>query len=187
MSMRDYKFTLAAGQERSLNVQGNWFHVLDAVGTVGIRFDEGVLIERSQGQGGSRSYSRVLVSSPIAQTVILSLGVGQETDARASFTGTVNTTIEPSNTILPKAEVTIAAGATVILAAANANRKELRLGVKSSEANGVYIGNVSVGALTPGGYIEEGSVEYVGTEAAVYGYNAGAVSIEVNVLDLERP
>ena len=187
MSMRDYKFTLAAGQERSLNVEGDWFHVLAATGTIQIRFDEGVQIDRSEGQGGSRSYKRVNVQSSTAQTVVLSLGYGQETDARSTVNATINTTIEPSNTILPKAEVTIAAGATVILAAANANRKELRLGVKSSEANGVYIGNASVGAATPGGYIEEGSVEYVGTEAAVYGYNAGAVSIDVNVLDLERP
>lgn len=186
MSMRDYKFTLAAGQERSLNVQGNWFHVLDALGTVGIRFDEGVLIERSQGQGGSRSYTRVLVSSPIAQTVVLSLGVGQETDSRASVNAVINTTISPSNIITPKALISIAGGASVMLVAANANRKELRIGVKSSEANGVYIGNASVGAVSPGGYIEAGVTDYIQTESAVYAYNPGAVSVDVNVLDMER-
>lgn len=187
MSMRDYKFTLAAGQERSLNVQGNWFHVLQATGTVKIRFDDGVQIDRGEGQGGSRSYQKVSVYSSIAQTVVLSLGVGMETDSRATVNATINTTIEPTDTLTPRAEVSIGAGATVLLAAANANRKELRLGIKSTEANGVYIGNVGVGAVTPGGYIEEGSIEYVGTEAAVYGYNPGAAAVVVNVLELERP
>lgn len=186
-SMRDYKFTLLAGQERDLNVEGDWFHVLDANGTIGIRFDQGVRIERQEGQGGSRLYEKVSVYSSTAQTVTLSLGYGQETDARASINATINTTIEPSDTLNPLAEVSIGAGATVLLSAANANRKELRIGVKSSEANGVYIGDIGTGAVTPGGYIEEGSVEYVGTEAAVYGYNSGAGSIDVNVLELERP
>lgn len=187
MSMRDYKFTLAAGQERSLNVEGDWFHVLEADGTIKIRFDDGVQINRGQGQGGSRSYKRVNVQSSTAQTVTLSLGYGVETDARATVDATINTTIAPSNTINPKAEVTIGAGATVLLINANVNRKELRIGVKSSEANGVYIGDNTVGAAAPGGYVEEGAIEYIATESAVYGYNAGATSIVVNVLELERP
>lgn len=186
-SMRDYKFTLAAGQERDLNVEGDWFHVLEASGVIGIKFDQGVRIDRSEGQGGSRLYEKVSVYSPIAQTVTLSLGYGQETDARATVNATINTTIAPTDTVTPFAEVTILAGATTLLAAANANRKELRIGVKSTEANGVYIGNIGVGAVTQGGYIEEGSVEYVGSEAAIYGYNPGAGSITVNVLSLERP
>jgi len=185
--MRDYKFTLGAGEERDLNVLGDWFHVLSASGTIGIRFDQGVRIDRNEGQGGARTYERVSVYSPIAQTVTLSLGFGEETDARATVNATINTTIAPTDTVTPFAEVTILAGATTLLAAANANRKELRIGVKSTEANGVYIGNIAVGAVTQGGYIEEGSVEYVGSEAAIYGYNPGGSSIAVNVLSLERP
>lgn len=185
-AMRDYKFTLEANVPRSLNVQGNWFHVLDADGVVKVQFDDGVFIDRSQGQGGSRSYARVSVQSPTAQTVVLSLGFGQETDARASVNATINTTIAPTDVITPLAEVTIAAGATTLLANANAIRKELRVGVKSTEPAGIYIGNASVGATTQGGYIEEGSTEYVNTEAAIYGYNASSQSVTVNLLDMGR-
>lgn len=184
--LRDYKLALDAGIPQTLNVQGDYYHVLVATSDVTIKFDEGAALTRSVGQGGEQDYSRVTIVSTVNQSVVVSLGYGSLSDSRSNVSATINTTIAPSNKLNPKAEIVIGAGATVLLAAANANRKELRIGVKSTEANGVYIGDISAGAATPGGYIEEGSVEYVNCEAAVYGYNAGAGAITVNVLDLER-
>ncbi len=114
----------------------------------------------------------------------LSLGSGEITDS--AVYGNVNAAVEPSDTLTPSAEVAINAGETKLLISATADRKEVRIGVKSIEANGVYIGNASVGAGTEGGYIEEGSVEYIASNSAVYGYNPGAGSINVNVLELRK-
>lgn len=185
--LKDYPFVLGAGAEVDLNVQGDYFQVISASGDIGLRFDEAAMITRAQGMGGSAEYSRVSVYSPIAQTVVVSLGYGIATDSRASLSATVNTTVEPATQNIPLAEVSVGAGSTVLLAAANADQKELRVGVKSTEANGVYIGDVTVGAAIQGGYIEEGCVDYVATEAALYGYNPGAAAISVNVLSLRKP
>lgn len=185
MSMRDYKFTLAAGQERSLNVQGNWFHVLDAVGVVGIRFDEGSLIERSQGQGGSRTYSRVLVSSPIAQTVTLSLGVGRETDARATVNANISTTIEGGNDNAHKPNVTVTAGNAVQLLPANNNRKSIRVSLASTEAGSIMLGKSGITANN-GGLLEVGDTDYIDTEGALYAFNPNADDVVVWVMEINR-
>lgn len=184
--MRDYTFTLTAGQELERNIPGNWFHVIDSDSDIQIRFDDGDTITRSEGMGGSAEYEKVTIISAAAQTVKVSLGYGFVTDGRATVNESINTTIEPSNSSQGKAEVVVGAGLTVALVGANINRKELRVGIKSTEANGVYVGDSGIGAAKQGGYIEEGSVDYIAIESALYAYNAGAGSITVNLMELER-
>ena len=131
-------------------------------------------------------YNTVKVKSTIAQTVVVVLGFGEFWDNRASANFTVNATVEPANTITPLAEVAVPAGGSAQLAAANGNRKELRVGIKADQPGGVYLGDVNVGALTPGGFIEEGGTDYITTESAVYAYNAGSDPVVVHVVSLER-
>jgi uracil-DNA glycosylase family 4 len=119
-------------------------------------------------------------------SVVVVLGFGEFWDNRASANFTVNATVEPANTITPLAEVAVPAGGSAQLAAANGNRKELRVGIKADQPGGVYLGDVNVGALTPGGFIEEGGTDYITTESAVYAYNAGSDPVVVHVVSLER-
>jgi len=134
--------------------------------------------------------SRRQISVAASQITKISQSVAvskiQDAITVAKIQQSVPTKMEGADTLTPLSEVSIVSGETKLLAVANASRKELRLGIKSSEANGVYIGNASVGVETPGGYIEEGCIEYLNTEGEVYGYNAGNSSIVVNVLELER-
>lgn len=134
----------------------------------------------------NRRVQSLKVRSTIAQTVKVVVGPDDYTDSRSTLNATVNTVENPANQNIPLAEVSVGAGATVLLAAADATRQALRVGVKSSEANGVYVGDISTGAVTQGGYIEEGSADYIASEAAIYAYNPGAGSVTVNLLKMNR-
>lgn len=184
--MVPYKFSLAANVPQSVNVEGDFLHVLKATGEVLVRLDEGKQQELDKGVGMRAYYSRVEVLSVTSQTVVLMLGFGHVTDARASVNATVNTTIAPANVNAELPEVSIPAGGSAKVADANANRKELRVSIKSTEPGGVYLGSSTV-ANNTGGWIEPGMVDYIATEGEVWAYNPGGSAVVVSALDLERP
>jgi hypothetical protein len=188
-NFRTYPLSLQAGQELPFSVQGDFYAVIKAESPFTITFDESNRItEAMEGTGGRFPgwYGSVKVKSPVAQTVVIVLGFGEFWDNRASANFTVNTTVEPANKITPLAEVTIPASSSAQLAAANSNRKELRIGIKADQPGGVYLGDVNVGPAAPGGFIEEGGTDYMTTESAVYAYNAGPDPVVVHVVSLER-
>jgi len=185
--LRDFTRTIGAGEERTINVEGDYYHVVSASSDVMLSFDDGAYITRSKGMGGNvEPYKIMKIKSIAAQTVVVALGSGSLSDSRATFGGVLNVTVEPSNLNTPLAEISIGAGATVLLAAADATRKELRVGVRSNQPDGVYVGDIATGAVTQGGFIEAGSVDYISSEAAIYAYNDGSLPVIVNLLDLKR-
>jgi len=192
--LRDYSRSLGAGGESVVKVKGNYYHVVSAISPVQLSFNDGAFITREQGVGGSvGDYTEVRVKSVVAQTVTVAFGTGVLNDSRAVVSisipaGTeINAEIQPATLNEPKALKSIGAGATVLLSAANADRLELRVGVKATEAGGVYIGDVNVAAGTEGGWLELGSIDYLATSAAVYAYNPGAAAVNVNLLEFTRP
>lgn len=188
-NFRTYPLAMSAGQEIQFDVEGNFYHVMEADSPVAITFDDSNRINPAPAGTGAdfeRDYQTVKVRSTISQTVVLVLGFGKFNDSRATANVTVNATVEPANKITPLAEVTVPAGGSAQLAAADATRKELRVGIKAGEPGGVYLGDAGVGAATPGGFIEEGGTDYLTTESAVYAYNAGADPVVVHVVSLER-
>jgi hypothetical protein len=186
---RTYPLQLQAGQEIQFGAEGTFYAVAAADSPFTITFDESNRISGAeQGTGAEfpEAFSNVKVKSDTAQTIVLVLGYGRYKDNRATGNFTVNTTIEPANKITPLAEVTVPAGGSAQLAAADATRKELRVGIKSDQPGGVYLGDATVGAAAPGGYLEEGGTDYITTESAVYAYNAGTSDVVVHVVSLER-
>lgn len=189
LPFRTYPLQLEAGQEIQFGAQGNFYAVASASSPVTITFDDSNRIAGAEeGTGGEfpMSFGSVKVKSEVAQTVVLVLGFGRYHDNRATANITVNTTVEPANKITPLAGVTVPAGGSAQLAAADATRKELRVGIKSDQPGGVYLGDATVGAAAPGGYLEEGGTDYITTESAVYAYNAGTSDVVVHVVSLER-
>lgn len=184
--MQSYTLSLSAGVPQSINVKGDFFHVLQATDAVQIGFDEGKKLPVGQGVGARAYYDRVEVLSATSQTVVLLLGFGYVNDARASVNATINTTIEPANLNTELPEVTVTAGNSAKIADANADRKELRVSIKSTEPGGVYLGSATVADNT-GGWLEPGMVDYVATEGEVWAFNPGASDVVVSALDLERP
>jgi hypothetical protein len=77
-SQGDKTFTLTAGETKYLDVEGNFYYIRSASGgPVQLRFDLGQSITRKAGEGASvPQYSRIDITSDIAQTIIITLGFG---------------------------------------------------------------------------------------------------------------
>lgn len=101
------------------------------------------------------------------------------------LTVSTEATIEIANNNQALDAVVIAAGERKLIVAANTARKELRLQVASDQPSGVFYGDITVNSGR-GGLVEVGMVDYVATQGAVYGFNAGTESVTVYALDLSR-
>lgn len=188
-NFRTYPLQLAAGQELQFSAEGTFYHVLEAASPFTITFDQSNRIAKAQeGTGGEfpSQFENVRVQSDTAQTITLVLGFGRFYDSRATANVTANATLAPANKITPFAAVSVPAGGSAQLAAADTTRKELRVGIRADQPGGVYLGDLNVGATTPGGYLEEGGTDYMTTESAVHAYNPGTSAVVVHVLSLER-
>jgi hypothetical protein len=188
--MRDYTLNSDGVTEQSIVVDGDYFHVQQvgiAGNTVKLRFDDGPVITRSQGQGNRVYYTRVTVLAAAADTITLQLGFGYATDTRATFNaGSVTAPIEPAIHNVPLAAVTVpSGGAATLLAAADVNRAELGIAVDSTQANGVFVGDNTV-ANDVGLFIEPGQVVFLSTLAAVYAANQGAGGIKVRLINMRN-
>jgi hypothetical protein len=189
-NFRSYKITLTAGQDYEFGVNGNMYAITSATGAFTIVFDESQRIEDAEkGTGGQfdEMYKRVVLNSPTTQTVIIVLGFGKYTDARATLSATVNTTIEPSDTINNPGDVTATTVAALAIAS-NVNRKEVELAVPSDQLFGVRVGNAAV-TNASGSLIEPGTSKTFAVEAALYVIREAAATsnVTVTVLELERP
>lgn len=181
--MQTFEVTLAAGVPQSFNVEGDFFHILSAVDPLGVRFDEGKRSILEKGVGLRVYYARVALESDTSQSVVVLMGFGHVTDARAAVSATITAPIEPAALNVPIADVTVAAGNQELLEAAVATRLELCVGVASDQANGVRIGD-NTAAAGLGTLVEPGQTLVWSSRAAVYAYNAGAVAVEVNLTSL---
>lgn len=180
MAMRDYKFTLQPGVERSLNVEGNWFHVGTATGAVEINFDEGAYILREQGQGGSRDYRRVSVRSSTAQTVTLALGHGQEFDARASVSANLAVTVEGANSGLAPQAFTLIPGQNFGVAA-NADRTEIAIKNPSRNAGSVWLAGVYFGDDNRGFELEPGESIILSSTSEIRFRNPSTATANIDI------
>lgn len=184
--MISVSLTLAAGVPQRIGVSGDYFHVLTApVEDLTARFDDDKSTPAYEGVGFRRYYEMVELESATGQAVVVLVGFGSVFDGRATANLNVNASNEPANVLDDPPVVTVTAGATVLLASANPQRKELRVAIASDEPGGIWLGAAAVGA-SEGGWLEPGMVDYIATESAVYARNAGASDVDVSVLELER-
>lgn len=186
--LRDYPLYLDGVSPQRITQEGSHFHIQKASGDVTLKFDSNNTMTRQQGQGADiiQGFKEVVVSSAIPQTVILTLGTGKSRDSRASATiANVNTTIEGANKNTHLPVVSCASGVATLIAAANTNRKSLRLMIDSAQSGGLFLGGVGITAGN-GGFIEQGQIEYMDTEGALYAFNSNADAVVISVLELER-
>lgn len=187
-NFRSYTISLTAGQEQELNITGEMYAVIESAGEFTLTFDESLRIAKSvAGMGGrfESIYSRVKLLSTTTQTVTVILGFGEFNDARASVNATINATIAPSDTAANPADITVGVAAT-LLAAANANRKEVLIHVPSSAANSIRVGSATV-AAGAGLEVEAGTTLALAVECALYAIRTGATDVDVSIIDLTRP
>lgn len=184
--MDDYNLALSAGVEQSREVNGDFFHVVSATNDIEVRFDDGKWMTRARGMGGRVYYSRISVRSATSQNIVLSLGFGYATDSRATVNATITAPVQPAAFNIPLTDVSVGAGAQVLLEAAVATRLELVVGVASTEANGVRIGDNTV-AANKGALVEPGQQVAFASNAALYAFNPGAGAINVTLTSMRSP
>ena len=184
--MKDFTVSLKQDVPHIITFPGSAFHIQDASSFVTLRFDNGDAIKREKTQGGTVGrFQRVELLSAVDQMVTVTIGDGLSIDGRAQVVGaTINTTISPSDTVINSGDVVAGASATLI-AAANANRKEIEICLPSTATDSVRIGNAGV-AASSGSILEVGSSKVFGCEAALYVIRTGSVDETVTVLELER-
>ena len=130
-------------------------------------------------------YSRVGVYSPVAQSVVLSLGRGYATDARATVNATITAPVDPAlnNPALPA--VVVAAGTQEQLVAADGDTLGVLVGIDSTQPNGLWIGDVDADDGV-GMYLEPGEKLPIPTRAALYAFNSGASPVTATLMKLTK-
>ena len=188
------KITETLGASQAIQRAFTGRHILmraaDSPVEIFVRGQESVTLERGEmhdlGRVVQNGYARIKnigTGSNSIDIEVTERPIGKPSDNQVN--ANVTTSLEFANRNTPLNQVSIAAGATVVIAVANASRKELRVGVSSDQPNGVWLGD---GTTTEGrgGYLEEGMVDYLSTEGVVYAHNPGDASVVVNILELER-
>lgn len=185
--LRDYKVYLDGVAPVRQLAKGSHFHILKATTDVTLKFDEQTSFTRGQGQGGDlpRGFTEVWLSSAAPQWVTIALGDGRVRDNTSSINNpNINATIENSNVNTHLPVVTCVAGQATLIAAANINRKELRLNINSEQFGGLFLGGSGILA-NQGGFLDVGQTDYISTKGALYAFNDNADNIKVNVMSLE--
>ncbi len=184
--MKDFTVTIEAGSEQQIDIHGNYFHVLESTTEVGIQFDEGQRIKRKAGQGGSASseYEQVTISSSVLQTVRISLGYGTVQDNTANVTGNVTANWTASNSTQSGSDVTILAGSSVQVVAANTKRQTVIIMNSPENENTVRLGDNTVNANS-GLPLSIGGSASLDCQTAFSVFNGGDTDALIHVLELE--
>jgi hypothetical protein len=183
-SMKDYVLSLLPNVPQTVNTEGNYYHVQQASDAVQLSFGQNAKVTRYQTQGGEQDYNEVEIVSGVPQTVIISLGFGTVTDSRATLSGAgLSVDIGGNTSINRLGSIAIPADTEVLIAAANVNRKELRINIPDSESGGVDIGSAGMNSSARGGYLIEGSTEYLQGSYALHAYNPNAFVVNINLLE----
>lgn len=184
---RMYNLNLASGASQKLTVQGNFFHLFAAIGTIDVVFDEqnkftGIVTGVSLGLAENQYYNDVEITNTASETQALKvvLGFGKLVDTRAA----VSINNVQSDTLSSVADVTVSTTA-VSVSAQNEDQRAVIIGVPFDAANGIRVGDSAITA-TRGIYVGIGQSITLETNAQVFAIRDGAADVDVSVLSLLR-
>lgn len=184
---RKVSYTLAANEEITCNQVGSYVRCIDA--------GEAFTVEAQKDRGGSRQvtslnkglgiefdhFDRIrIINGDNAQTIVIYVGDLRVDDS--SLHGSVNATFAANGNLSDKTDVTISSNTNALIAAANANRKDIHI-VNLSGSNTLRVGTSNANATRglPVGYGL--SMTLSNFDGALYGYADGA-DIDVAVLEV---
>ena len=150
--LRDYSYPVKAGKWARIDIDGDYVQVLQATGDISLRFDDGDIITRRQGQGWPITYLRkVEILSVADQQVTLALGYtgvggGPPYDNTSQFVGTVNVQANLPTLRGAPPHVVVAAGATVQVLPTDGTRLSATVQLDDEADGYVWIGDSSVDA-----------------------------------------
>jgi len=185
--MTPYTFTLAAGVERTWEVDFDYFHVLKApVNDLNVRFDDSAPVGLYEGVGLRIYGSRFTLVSATGQTVTVLVGFGHVFDGRSSANVNVTANIAPGNTFDDGADVSCVHAARTQLLAQDTTRLYALISNASANTIIVRVGNVTVAAGT-GTPLETGQTLPVATTAALYAWNPDPpVDVTINAASVRQ-
>jgi len=185
MSIYDHSMTFGGTGSQSFQAVGRYLRIREADSDVYLTVDSGRELKRARGEqiDLGREGVKVVVRSLIAQTVVLIVSQNRQDDNRQAVDVAVSATVVGGNDNQHLPVVVIAAGASALIAAANSDRKTLRVSLPSSAAGFITIGKSGVAAAT-GGLLEPGITDYIDTQGALYGFNNNAVSVSVYSMEV---
>ena len=188
MKIRDYSLTFVGGDTQSLQVAGNFFRVLEAANAIQVEFDDSPKVTREEGQAQIGDYTSIRITSAAPQSIRVSAGFGNVTDNRQTVNVAVTTNLDPAAVVNDITEVTVAAGATALVLAANVDRK--RCMFQSSMNNDPTIiarlGGATVSATKGLEFVAGVSTPHFMSTAAYYVHNPGAAAIKIMVYEDEQ-
>lgn len=145
----DYRLNLAAGIPQQLTVEGDYWQIIEASAPITLEFDQGGRLNRERGSGGPGNYRIVRVLSAVDQTAVLALGRTNGMapyDSRAVFGGTVLASLNLPTVNPSLDDLAIAAGATVMVLAADPDRVAGLVQLLEAAPGPVRIGDSTVSA-----------------------------------------
>lgn len=184
-NFRTYTIGLIAGQDSTLNVDGDMYAVTESGGPFSITFDDTNRIgDAIAGTGANfRSpYRRVVMHSATNQTVKIIMGFGEYRDSRATANVTVNSTFAPGNTFAGVPDVALSAGVATLVRAADADALTVSIKNPSSNTASIRIGGAASVGAAQGKEIEPGESYDVSTTDAIWAYSAVAQSVSLSAV-----
>lgn len=188
-NIRDFSLTFVGGDTQQLNVDGDFFRIVDGSGPVMVRFDNGPQVSRQNGdeQICRSPYQSLEIYSAIAQNIKFVAGFDRLT-GRQTVNVVASATVEVGNSNNGVAKISVGAGATVQLLAGNPARKWAL--IQASAANDPSIIPVIGG---PGVTIDDGVELAAGvglppleSQGSFWCHNPGASSIVVRVVTCDK-
>lgn len=191
--MKTYSLTFnGSGTDEKVLPQGTYVRILETSSAISIvaeasgrivadlaSVQQGVAWESEDEKKNLVPFTRVRVTSALAQTVKLVVGYGRVTNDATS--GNVTATLVKGTTLADTADVALAAAATTLILAADSTRRKALIGNLAANTKTFRIGSVNAGAARGAELAPGKSIEIEGA-AAIYGYNAAGAVESVSVL-----
>lgn len=180
--MRDYNYSLSAGVEQQIRVDGDYVGVYTAVDPIELSVNSGAWFERVEGdeQKFQRGFDDVRVRSVTNQNIVLVVGYGDLRSNAPITIGTVNATINSPNNIFAPAHVSCAGTATTLLVAAHANTQKIFIKNPFTNTDPIFLGPAGIVA-NQGTSVDPGEGIELDCRAAVYAYNPKATAQNIYV------
>lgn len=186
----EMSFTLAAGEEISLAMDGDFVACLDADQGFRIGFNEGPKagFEKGLKFRTEQQFRSVQLynQNGAAIAVRIAFGRGDIEDARLNLTGSITARDDTPDTLTTGAATSCATGAATLLAAANDLRREIVVVVPDSAGGTVYVGGASGATAGEGIPVSPGGTLILTTSAAVYLRNDTGAAVAVAVAEMEH-
>ena len=178
-------FTFAGAGQQPYQAIGRYLLVKEAGGTVYLEIEGGSEIQVKKGgtYDLGRNVNNMRVRSTIAQTVLFMLSENPQFE-NGDIEATVTATVEGADTINTPVDVTCTATAGLLIAG-NTDRKEVEIGVKDDEPNGIRVGGSGVTA-TRGSYIAPGTSKFFANTAALYGIRDGSSDVDAYIFEQSK-